>query len=147
VQTLAPLAARKQLTLRTDVAPEVPQVTSDPHRVQQILLNLVHNAIKFTPPSGSVTVAARPVTLEGAPAVELRVVDSGRGIPPDEVPRVFERFYKADRSRQRDGEGTGLGLAIARHVVEAHRGHIRVESEPGRGSTFTVVLPAAVRQS
>jgi two-component system, OmpR family, phosphate regulon sensor histidine kinase PhoR len=109
-----------------------------------VVRNLVHNAIKFTPPGGSITLAARPLGADAEDAagrVELRVVDTGCGMAPDEATRVFERFYKADRSRQ--GEGTGLGLAIARHVVEAHGGTIRVESEPGRGSIFIVELPAA----
>jgi signal transduction histidine kinase len=75
--------------------------------------------------------------------VAVQVADTGAGITADALPRIFERFYKADRSRQRDGDGAGLGLAIARHTVEAHGGHISVESAVGQGTTFTVVLPAS----
>ena len=105
--------------------------------------NLVHNAIKFTPQGGVITLSARGRRHRGRELVELRVADTGCGISPDELGRVFERFYKTDRSRGRDGEGTGLGLAIARHTVEAHGGTIEVESTPGIGSTFIVRLPGA----
>ncbi len=101
----------------------------------------MHNAIKFTPPEGRITVSARPLLEQSR--VELVVRDTGIGIRPEDLPRIFERFWKADSSRQRDGEGSGLGLAIARHVVEAHGGSIRVVSEPRRGATFIVELPAA----
>jgi two-component system sensor histidine kinase BaeS len=102
--------------------------------------NLVHNAIKFTPAGGRIDVEASP----GEPGrVVLECRDTGVGIAPDDLPRIFERFWKADSSRQRDGEGSGLGLAIVRHVVEAHGGSVSVVSEPRRGSTFTVDLPAA----
>jgi signal transduction histidine kinase len=110
-----------------------------------VLRNLVHNAIKFTPPEGRITVSARPLLEQSR--VELVVRDTGIGIRPEDLPRIFERFWKADSSRQRDGEGSGLGLAIARHVVEAHGGSIRVVSEPRRGATFIVELPAAPRQA
>ena len=142
-ERLRPLADERRLALVADLAPGTPPVLGDATRLGQVVRNLVHNAIKFTPPGGRITLAARPVTVEdsGPPRVELRVDDTGCGMAPDEARRVFERFYKADRSRQ--GEGTGLGLAIARHVVESHGGTIRVESDPGRGSTFIVELPAA----
>jgi signal transduction histidine kinase len=102
--------------------------------------NLVHNAIKFTPPGGSITVEAGPGKTG---RVLLRCRDTGVGIAPADVTRIFERFWKADSSRQRDGEGSGLGLAIVRHVVEAHGGRVEVVSEPRHGTEFTVDLPAA----
>ena len=145
-ERLRPLADERRLAMVADIRPATPAVLGDATRLGQVVRNLVHNAIKFTPPGGSITLAAAPGPGLGAGAtVELRVVDTGCGISADEARRVFERFYKADRSRQRDGEGTGLGLAIARHVVEAHGGTIRVESEPGRGSSFIVELPAAAQ--
>jgi signal transduction histidine kinase len=96
--------------------------------------------VKFTPPHGRITVAAKVVGT----CIELRCSDTGVGIRADDLPRIFERFWKADSSRRRDGEGSGLGLAIARHVVAAHHGSIRVESELGHGTTFVVTLPAWV---
>ena len=124
------------------IEPDTPPVLGGPEALGQVVRNLVHNAIKFTPPGGRITVNARRLPGEAA-TVELRVADTGPGIPSVELPRIFERFYKADKSRHRDGEGSGLGLAIARHTVDAHGGHIRAESEPGRGSVFIVELPAA----
>jgi two-component system phosphate regulon sensor histidine kinase PhoR len=142
-ERLRPLAKERRLELRFDIEPGTPPVLGDAERLGQVVRNLVHNAIKFTPERGVVTMSARGLHDNSGTMVELRVSDTGCGISPEEASRVFERFYKADRSRQRDGEGTGLGLAIARHTVEAHGGSISVQSEPGKGSTFTVVLPAA----
>lgn len=136
---LQPLADERGLRMVHDVAPDAPPALGDEQALGQVVRNLVHNAIKFTQPGGWIALTARG--LDGG-RVELRVADSGCGIPASELPRVFERFYKADKSRRRDGEGTGLGLAIARHTVEASGGTIRVESEVGVGSTFIVVLPA-----
>jgi two-component system phosphate regulon sensor histidine kinase PhoR len=102
------------------------------------VVNLVHNAVKFSPDGGEVRVGVR---REGD-ALALAVTDHGIGIKRADRARIFERFYKADRARVRGG-GTGLGLAIARHVVEGHGGRIAVESEEGQGSTFTVTLPLA----
>jgi two-component system phosphate regulon sensor histidine kinase PhoR len=138
IDRLRPLIDDKRINLVFDVDPETPQVRGDVAHLQNVLRNLVHNAVKFTPTEGTITVSARP--LDGF--VELRCADTGVGIRSDELPRIFERFWKADSSRRRDGEGSGLGLAIARHVVVAHQGTIRVESEPGKGATFVVTLPA-----
>lgn len=141
IDRLLPLAEEKLLEVSVEVAAGTPPLLGDPRRLGQVLRNLVHNAIKFTPRGGRISVTAAPSA--GGERVELRVRDTGIGIRPEDVPRIFERFWKADSSRQRDGESSGLGLAIARHVVEAHRGTIRVESEPRQGSTFIVDLPAA----
>jgi two-component system phosphate regulon sensor histidine kinase PhoR len=140
IDRLLPLAEEKKLAVSVVIAAETPPLFGDARRLGQVLRNLVHNAIKFTPRGGRIKVSAAP-SADGE-WVELRVSDTGIGIRPEDVPRIFERFWKADSSRQRDGESSGLGLAIARHVVEAHRGSIRVESEPRRGSTFIVDLPA-----
>jgi two-component system phosphate regulon sensor histidine kinase PhoR len=143
-ERLRPLADERHQELRQDIDPATPDVLGDPTRLGQVVRNLVHNAIKYTPEGGVITLSARGRTHRGRELVELRVSDTGCGIAPEELGRVFERFYKADRSRGRDGEGTGLGLAIARHTVEAHGGSIEVESTPGVGSVFIVRLPGAV---
>jgi len=132
------LAERAGVGLEVPVTDGLPDVMADRERIGQVLSNLVHNAVKFTPPGGRVTVTAE----RSGDGVRFSVRDSGVGIPRDELDRIFERFYKGERSRS--GSGTGLGLAIARHIVEAHRGTISAESEgPGHGSTFTFELPAA----
>lgn len=138
IERLRPLIDDKAIHLEVDTAADVPDIRGDREHLQQVLRNLVHNAVKFTPPQGRIEVSARGV--DGA--VVLRVTDTGVGIRAGDLPRIFERFWKADASRQRDGEGTGLGLAIARHVVAAHGGSITAHSEPGAGATFVVTLPA-----
>jgi two-component system phosphate regulon sensor histidine kinase PhoR len=132
---LKPQVEREKLTVVRELAADLPPVPADAARVRQVMLNLLHNAIKFTEPGGQITVSTRK---EGD-SVTTAVADNGRGIASDDLPHVFERFYKGDKARA--GEGTGLGLAIAKHIIEAHGGHIRVESEEGRGSTFSFSLP------
>jgi two-component system phosphate regulon sensor histidine kinase PhoR len=131
-------AKRQKLTISQDFATDLPPVPADKDRVRQVIANLVHNAIKFTSPGGRITVTS--LALEDSVVVDI--VDTGIGIPREDLPRVFERFYKGDKART--GEGTGMGLAIAKHVVEAHSGSIWVESEEGRGSTFSFSLPLQV---
>ena len=138
IDRLRPLIDDKHINLVFDVPDDVAAIRGDVSHLQHVVRNLVHNAVKFTPAGGSITVGAATVGEQ----VELRCADTGVGIRSDELPRIFERFWKADSSRRRDGEGSGLGLAIARHVVAAHHGTIRVESELGRGTTFVVTLPA-----
>ncbi len=121
------------------VPDDLPAVYADPERVHQVLFNLLDNAVRFTPPGGRVTVTAS--RRNGA--VDVAVADTGPGIPPEHLPRLFERFYRVNPARSRDDGGTGIGLAIARSVVEAHGGRIWAVSEPGRGSTFTFELPTA----
>jgi len=121
---------------------DLPSVRGDGARLGQVVINLVHNAVKFSPDGGPVAIRAR---VEGQEVI-TSVEDRGVGIPTGAQARVFERFYKVDRSRLRavEGGGTGLGLAIARHLVEQHGGRIWVESVEGRGSTFAFALPIAV---
>ncbi len=138
IERLAMQAERAGLALTVDLPAALPQVVVDSERMQQVMINLLHTAIKFTPSGGSITVkavveAARP----GALVVSVR--DTGVGIPADNLPRIFERFYKTDRARS--GGGTGLGLAIAKHTVQAHGGNIWVESVEGEGSIFYFTLP------
>jgi two-component system phosphate regulon sensor histidine kinase PhoR len=131
-------ADRNGVTLVTDIAPDLPHLRGDRERLGQVIVNLVHNAVKFSPDGGDVVVRVRGTDA----AVEVAVIDHGIGIARGDRARIFERFYKVDRARARGG-GTGLGLAIARHVVEGHGGTIRVESTEGAGSTFLVTLPVA----
>jgi two-component system phosphate regulon sensor histidine kinase PhoR len=128
-------ADRLQVTMATDLAPDLPIIKADHDRVRQTLINLVHNAVKFNRPGGTVTVTTRV----DADSVIVSVSDTGIGISRDDLPHVFERFYKADKARARGG--SGLGLAIAKHVVQAHGGNIWAQSEEGKGSTFSFSLP------
>ncbi len=138
VSRLAQKAERAGIQLMTEVPESLPLVSADPDRLIQVLRNLVENAIKYTPAGGRVTLSARH---EGG-RVLIAVSDTGVGIPRADLGRIFERFYRVDKARTRSTGGTGLGLAIAKHIVEAHGGTIAVESEVGKGSTFTVALPA-----
>ena len=138
VGSLLPEASAKELTIQTEL-PDLPQVDADPQRVGQVLRNLLRNAVAYTPAGGEITVLARPVGAE----VEVSVRDTGIGIAPEHLPYIFERFYRVDQSRARSTGGAGLGLSIVKGLVEAHGGHIRVESEVGKGSTFTFTLPSA----
>jgi len=128
---------RAGLALRVDCPPELPKVRADAARLEQVLVNLIHNAVKFTHPGGEVALLAEAV--DGA--VRFAVRDSGEGISSDDLSRIFERFYKSDRSRS--GGGTGLGLSIARHIIESHGGKIWAESREGEGSCFFFTIPLA----
>lgn len=128
-------AERAGLTLEVHVGQHLPMVRADASRLEQVLVNLIHNAIKFTPSGGRVSLSAQH---EGA-FVRFSVQDTGVGISAEDLPRVFERFYKSDRARS--GGGTGLGLSIAKHIVEAHGGRIWAESVEGQGSTFYFNIP------
>ena len=139
---LSPQAKRKNIELSLDVAPHLPKVMADEERAQRVVTNLIHNAIKFTPEGGTVHVSAR-LDKRTDQEIAISVKDNGAGISPEDLPRIFERFYKSDRARTRYKTGTGLGLAISRHLVQAHNGRIWVNSKEGKGSTFTFTLPIA----
>lgn len=135
VDRLRAQATRAEVTMTVVLSEDLPQVMVDADRIRQVIINLVHNAIKFTPSGGFVTVTARAVH----DGLVISVADTGTGILAEDVSRIFERFYKADRARS--SGGTGLGLAIAKHTVQAHNGRIWVESTEGKGSTFSFSLP------
>jgi two-component system, OmpR family, phosphate regulon sensor histidine kinase PhoR len=135
VERMTVQAERAGLSLHMDCPNDLPQIMADPERMEQVMVNLLHNAIKFTPPGGKIAVAGK---AEGDRII-ISVKDSGVGIADNDLPRIFERFYKADRARS--GGGTGLGLSIARHLIEAHGGQIWAESTVGTGSTFYFSLP------
>jgi len=128
-------AKRAGLQLEMSVNPNLPKTLVDATKIEQVLVNLIHNAIKFTPPGGRVVVNA----FKEGEFIIYTVKDSGKGILPKDLERIFERFYKTDRSRSE--RGTGLGLSISRHLVEAHNGNIWAESQPGQGSTFLFRIP------
>jgi two-component system phosphate regulon sensor histidine kinase PhoR len=135
ITQLKPQAERQGLSLKNELAAELPPVQAHKERIRQVIVNLMYNAIKFNRPGGSVSTATR--RFEDTIVIEIS--DTGTGIANDDLPRIFERFFKADRSRT--GQGTGMGLAIAKHIVEAHGGSIQVRSEEGKGSTFSFSLP------
>ena len=128
-------AERAGLNLRVECPSDLPKVEIDLQRLEQVLVNLIHNAVKFTRPGGEILLVAEAGNRE----VRFAVQDTGVGIPAEDISRIFERFYRVDKSRT--GSGTGLGLSIAKHIVEAHRGRIWVESIEGQGSTFRFIIP------
>ena len=126
---------RAGLSLRVECGKDLPNVKIDPQRLEQVLVNLIHNAVKFTKPGGEVVLGVEA----GIGEVRFAVRDTGIGIPAEDIPRIFERFYRVDKSRT--GSGTGLGLSIARHILEAHGGKIWAESVEGQGSSFFFSIP------
>jgi len=132
---LAPLAENNRQQVTLDVSEEI-VVLADELQTQRALKNILHNAIKFTPPGGAIHIAATAAAHEAT----IRVTDSGPGIPADDLPRIFERFFQVDRARR---EGTGLGLAIVRHIVQAQGGRAWAESVEGQGATFFITLALA----
>lgn len=139
-------ARRDDIEITLEIADHLPQVLADADRVQQVINNLIHNALKFTPKKGRIVIQAyraedapeeaQKMVQQEPPCVIIAVSDTGSGISPEDLPRIFERFYKSDRARTRGSSGTGLGLAIARHIVQAHNGRLWAESKLGKGSTF-----------
>jgi len=141
-----PMADKKRHHLITAIMPSLPPVAGDEGRLAQVLTNLLDNAIKYTPAGGTITVSATLAPSSGmserpAAAIDLSVADTGIGIPEQDRPRVFERFYRVDKARSRELGGTGLGLAIVKHIVEGHGGHVWVEANYPQGSRFVVRLP------
>ncbi|MCL0081520.1 phosphate regulon sensor histidine kinase PhoR [Peptococcaceae bacterium] len=136
VQTFKPQAAEKDIQLHLTIADKIPQIKGDKDLIMQVMVNLVDNAIKYTPSGGKVAIKAGVVSEN----IEVAVQNSGLGIPKESLPRVFERFYRVDKARSRDAGGTGLGLAIVKHVIELHGGRIQVKSS-SKGTTFTFRLP------
>ncbi|GAB4547399.1 MAG: ATP-binding protein [Anaerolineae bacterium] len=133
-----PEARQRGLSIRVEAPPDLPEVEVDPGRMAQVLENLMSNALRYTPAGGTITLSAEAQRN----SVILRVQDNGTGIAPEDLPYVFDRFYRADKSRQRQGGQSGLGLAIARSLVEAQGGSVSVESVQGEGTTFIISLPA-----
>jgi signal transduction histidine kinase len=149
VEKLTPQARQGGVELKLELG-ALPSLSGDNDRLAQVFTNLIDNALKHTPQGGRVTVAAKEVTGQpprkgekAVPRIEVSVADTGSGIPPEDLSRVFERFYQVDKSRRRKDRGAGLGLAIAKEIVQAHGGQIKAESVMGVGTKFTVTLPAS----
>jgi len=139
ISGIVPLAQKKGLAIERSDGGDLPALRVDRDRVLQVVMNLLSNAVKFTPPGGRITVRMRRT---GPPdALEVSVVDTGPGIPPRELPRIFEKFHRAGDVLTNSVEGTGLGLAISRQIVEHYGGRIWVDSDEGKGSAFTFTLP------
>ncbi len=126
----------RRLACEIEIPPDTPAVQADPDRLRQVFVNLLDNAIKFTPEGGRIRLSARP----RGPMLDISVSDTGVGIPEQDLPRIFERFYRVDKARSRELGGTGLGLSIVKHIVEAHGGTVSVVSRAQQGATFTVSL-------
>lgn len=134
-------ARDKGIRLNSEIPDDLPRVLGDRDRLEQVVVNLLDNAIKYTPSGGSVAVTA--CKNDGAVVVDIK--DTGIGIPAGDIPRIFERFYRVDKARSRELGGTGLGLAIVKHIIQVHNGRLHVESSPGRGSTFSFSLNSCVK--
>jgi two-component system phosphate regulon sensor histidine kinase PhoR len=144
IDTLRPIAGKREIELRFSPAPPSAQVFCDDEAMHQVMMNLLDNAIKYTPERGVITVSAQavPDSSQGE-MIEIGVRDSGQGIPADDLPRLFERFYRVDKARSRALGGTGLGLAIVKHLVRSMGGDVRVQSIVNEGSTFSFTLPVS----
>ena len=143
VERLREMAQRNEVEIVLDLPTGLPLVLADAGRVQQVVTNLLHNSLKFTNPQGRITIRAYTKKSRFPDEVVIAVKDNGIGIAPEDLPRIFERFFKSDQARTRSRGGTGLGLAISRHIVEAHNGRIWVKSKEKKGSTFYFTLPTA----
>jgi signal transduction histidine kinase len=139
VQALMPLAVPRGVTVECLVAAGLEPISFDKARITQIIINLVENALKFTPPGGRVTISV----LDDGDTLTLKVADTGEGIAPEHLPHIFERFYQVDRTMSRQHGGTGLGLAVVKSLIELHGGSVSVESQVGAGTVFGVHLPKA----
>lgn len=136
-QMIQPLAQKKEIELRKEYLTPIPQIPFNPEYFKQMMINLLDNAIKYTPHGGRVWVEF----MKKDNALVIKIQDNGIGIPREDIPRLFERFYRVDKGRTREEGGTGLGLAIVKHIVQGVKGEIKVESERGKGTIFTIALP------
>jgi len=144
VAAFEPRLPERRVSIRLDLAPDLPDVVGDADQLAQVIQNLLDNALRYGREGGAITVRAQPGGPAGqASAVVLEVADDGPGIAAEHLPRLTERFYRVDKARSRNTGGTGLGLAIVKHIVNRHRGRLAIESEVGRGTTVRVWLPAA----
>jgi len=139
VAGMMPLAQKRQAIIRVEPFQGIPQVRADKSQLKQVFTNLLDNAVKYAGEKGIIQVSA--CLQDGRPTVSVR--DNGCGIPSEDLPRLFERFYRVDKNRSREFGGTGLGLAIVKHIIEVHGGSVSVSSEPGAGSVFSFTLPGA----
>jgi len=141
LKTVAPQAAAKKITLAVDFPEGVPAVLADRDRVFQIFLNILDNAVKFTPEGGAIKITT---AQKDAETVAVRIADTGIGIPKNDLPRLGERFYRVEKTRSRDSGGTGLGLSIVKHLMAAHGGRVEIDSAPGQGTTVSLFFPVSI---
>jgi len=139
---LRPTAEKKNQALELNCEPQLPMIHGNPDYLERAVANLLENAVKYTLDGGNINVS----TWSDQSHLVVEVADNGIGIPAVEIPRIFERFYRVDRSRSRDMGGTGLGLSIVKHIVQAHRGSIHVQSTLGAGATFQIRLPLSSKK-
>ena len=153
-EALAPVAARRKVRLEVEVPDELPPVKGDADQLHQLLVNLIDNAIKYGGRGTEVRIEAQELAAApansgpatGRPAVRIAIADQGPGIAAEHLPRLTERFYRVEGARSRGPKGTGLGLAIVKHVLRRHQGHLTIQSTPGEGSVFSVLLPLATAE-
>jgi len=134
---MRPRAESNRIELKMDIAEGLPSIQADPRSMEELFSNLIGNAINYSPNGGEVVVTA----FRRGNCIEASVRDSGLGMPREEIPKIFEKFYRIRDPEAREVIGTGLGLAIVKGIIESHKGHIEVESQPGKGSCFRVLLP------
>ena len=135
-------AKEKKIAIHNNVRENFPMIRADKDKLTQIFVNILDNAVKFTPESGRITIVAKEADAYTA----VSISDTGIGVPRDEIQRLGERFYRVDRSRSRDLGGTGLGLSIVKHLMIAHGGRMEIESELGRGTTVSLLFPLAKKE-
>lgn len=141
VSMLQPLCDEKSLTVHLDLARDLPKVSIDIDRINQVIYNLLNNAIRYIEAGCMITVSTQVVTVQGQPYVQVQIADTGSGIAPEDLQHIFQYFYRSEKSRSRKSGGSGIGLALARQFVRSHGGRIWADSEVGRGTTFTFILP------
>jgi two-component system phosphate regulon sensor histidine kinase PhoR len=145
---MRPYAEERGVLLKSEIRSQKSELDVDGRAIQQALVNLIDNAIKHSPKDSSVSVQIEGSTLNHQPStINLSVTDSGPGIPASEHEKIFERFYRLGSELRRETQGVGIGLSIVKHVVEAHGGRVRVESEVGKGSRFTIELPSGTTEA
>lgn len=140
VETVEPMLSEKRIRTIVDIPKNLPKVQADPDRITQVLYNLISNSLRHTGEDGAITVSARPSSAADD-TLEVSVADTGEGIPPQDLPYIFNHFYRVDPARTRAKGGSGVGLAIVKHLIEAHNGRVWAESKLGAGSTFFFTLP------
>jgi len=133
-------AEDKQIAIKASLQPRLPRLFGDPDLLAQVLINLVDNAIRYTSAGGTITISG---LVEGD-EIRIDVTDNGAGIPAENIPRIFERFYRVEKARTRGMGGTGLGLAIVKHIIKGHGGRVDVKSVVGKGTVFSIFLPLEI---
>ena len=138
---LQPLCDEKELTVRLHLCPELPNVSIDVDRINQVVYNILNNAIRYINRGDTISLATERAVKEGKEYVVVSIADTGNGISPEDLPHIFQYFYRGEKSRSRKSGGSGIGLALAKQFVVSHGGLLEVESEVGKGTTFYMYLP------